>query len=52
MSKRLVICIGLVVIAGGSVLHTSMQAREQEDRLALLNREITAEQDRIRVLTA
>lgn len=52
MTRKYVIWFGLVGIAAGVVLNTSMQTRQQQDRLAAVTREITAEQERIRVLTA
>lgn len=52
MKRKHVTWIGLVAIAAAMVLHTSTLSRQQEDRLADLNRQIATEEDRIRVLTA
>ncbi len=52
MTRRLAVWTSLVVLAAGVVLHTSLRTRGQEDKLAALTRDISSEQERIRVLTA
>ena len=52
MIRRIITWTALVISVAGMVLNTSLEARQQQDRLAEINREINAEQERIRVLTA
>ena len=52
MTRRYIIWIGLVSITAGIVLNTSLETRQQQDRLAEINREIKTEQERTRVLVA
>lgn len=52
MTRRYIVWIGLVSIAAAVVLNTSLQTRQQQDRLAEINREIKTEQERTRVLIA
>lgn len=52
MTRRYIVWIGLVSIAAAVVLNTSLQTRQQQDRLAAITREINTEQERTRVLVA
>lgn len=52
MTRRSIVWIGLVSLAAAIVLNTSLKTRQQQDHLAEINREIRAEEERIRVLTA
>ncbi len=52
MTRRYIIWIGLVSLTAGIVLNTSLETRQQQDRLAEINREIKIEQERTRVLVA
>lgn len=52
MSRRYIVWISLVSLTAGVVLNTSLQTRQQQDRLTEINQQIKDEQERIRVLTA
>ena len=52
MNPKYITWISLITLAAGIVLHTSMLTRAQEDHLALINREVAQEEERIRILTA
>lgn len=52
MTRRYAVWIGLVTITAAIVLNTSLQTRQQQDRLSEITSAIKAEEERIRVLTA
>lgn len=52
MTRQLLLCVGLLAMAAAMALTSSNNVKEQEDQLAQITRDIAAEQDRIRVLTA
>jgi hypothetical protein len=52
MNRKIVIWGALVALTAGVVLQTGLRTRGQEEKLAQLNAQIKAEEERIRVLTA
>lgn len=52
MTRNILLCVGLLAMAAGMALTSSNNVKNQEDQLARINRDISSEQERIRVLTA
>jgi hypothetical protein len=52
MTRNILLCVGLLAMAAGMALTSSNNVKNQEDQLAQINRDISSEQERIRVLTA
>lgn len=52
MTRNILLCVGLLAMAAGMALTSSNNVKNQEDQLARINRDISGEQERIRVLTA